>query len=207
MTPPKRHTNAIACALAAGLFAVPVLATSVARATESTTVDKATRSAKDAAITAEVKTKILADEVTRGININVDTDMGHVLLRGTASSETASSKAAEIAKSVDGVKSVTNGLIVGKASVNPQTATAKAQQAAREGADMASDAWVTTKVKSQLVADDSVKGSAIKVSTESGVVILGGTVSSDAMRDKAVQLAQGVSGVSSVNTDNLKVAR
>jgi len=105
------------------------------------------------------------------------------------------------------VKSVTNGLIVGKASANPQTATAKAQQAAREGADMASDAWVTTKVKSQLVADDSVKGSAIKVSTEGGVVILGGTVSSDAMRDKAVELAQGVSGVSTVNADNLKVAR
>lgn len=207
MTSRKRHSNVVACAVAVGLFAAPVLTTSLARATESPTVDKATRSAKDAAITAQVKIKILADEVTRGININVDTDMGHVLLRGTASSSTASNKAEQIAKTVDGVKSVTNGLIIGKASANPQTATARAQQAAREGADMASDAWVTTKVKSQLIADDSVKGSAIKVSTEGGIVILGGTVSSDAMRDKTVELAQGVSGVSSVNADNLKVMR
>lgn len=178
-----------------------------AAATESATLDRAGDAAMDASITAQVKTKILADADARGININVDTDHGHVLLRGTADTEAARRKAEQIAGSVDGVKSVTNGLIVADASANPQTATAKTQEAARQGADMASDAWVTTKVKSELIADDSVKSSDIDVSTRNGVVTLDGKVSSSAMREQAVARAAQVSGVTAVNADGLRVAR
>lgn len=193
-------------ASAAMLGAMPATMGS-AFAAESATLDRAADAAKDASITAEVKTKILADAVARGININVDTDRGHVLLRGTADTEAASRKAEQIAESVDGVRSVTNGLLVADASANPQTATAKTQEAAREAADMASDAWVTTKVKSELIADDAVKGFDIDVSTRDGVVTLDGKVSSSAMRDRAVARAQEIKGVSAVDADGLEVDR
>jgi osmotically-inducible protein OsmY len=199
-------TAAVAIMALAALGATP-LVVSPAHATESSTLDRAARSAKDAGITAQVKTKIMADADTRGININVDTDEGHVLLRGTAGSETASRKAERAAQSVDGVKLVTNGLIVADASANPQTATAKMQQAARTGADRASDAWVTTKVKSQLLADSSVKASDIGVSTHDGVVTLDGTVASSEARAQVIARAESVDGVSSVNAQHLKVVR
>lgn len=159
----------------------------------------------DAAITAQVKTRLLADEVTRSININVDTEAGVVTLRGTAPSAEAKARAEEVAKAVDGVQVVANALIVGSSSMNPQTATAKAKEVGKEGEDMAGDAWITTKVKSKLLADSDVKGLDINVSTENGIVTLAGLVPTSVMRDKAVSLAQSVKGVKKVNTQALKV--
>lgn len=207
MKHPKIYFGAAAFAASAAMLGAVPGTMGSATATESTTLDRAADTAKDASITAEVKTRILADADARGINVNVDTDRGHVLLRGTADSESASRKAEQIAESVDGVRSVTNGLLVADPSANPQTATAKTQDAARRAADMASDAWVTTKVKSELIADDSVKGSEIDVSTRAGVVKLEGNVSSSAMRDQAIARARGVEGVSSVDADDLEVDR
>ncbi|HBG29480.1 MAG TPA: hypothetical protein DDW98_02440 [Gammaproteobacteria bacterium] len=165
----------------------------------------ATERVDDAAITAQVKTRLLANEVTRSININVDTKAGVVTLRGTAPNETAKEKAEEVAHGVEGVQAVANALIIGDSSMNPQTATAKAKDAAVEGEQMAGDAWITTKVKAQLLADDEVKGFDINVSTKSGVVTLAGLLPSEAMRDKAVRITKGVKGVKKVNSDALKV--
>lgn len=164
-----------------------------------------TQRVDDAAITAQVKTRLLADETTRSINMNVDTEAGVVTLRGTAPTEAAKTRAEEVVKAVDGVQAVANALIVGDSSMNPQTATAKTKEVAQEGEHMAGDAWITTKVKSQLLADSDVKGLDINVSTKDGVVTLAGRVPTTAMRDKAISLAQGVKGVKKVNTQALKV--
>ncbi len=181
--------------LAPALFATPA----------SAAERSATQRVDDAAITAQVKTRLLADETTRGININVDTEAGVVTLRGTAPTVAAKARAEEIAKAVDGVQVVANSLIVGDSSLNPQTATAKTKEVAEEGEHMAGDAWITTKVKSQLLADSDVKGLDINVSTKDGVVTLAGRVPTTAMRDKAISLTQGVKGVKKVNTQALKV--
>lgn len=164
----------------------------------------ATQRIDDAAITAQVKTRLLADEVTRSININVDTEAGVVTLRGTAPTAEAKAKAEQVAKSVEGVQVVANSLIVGDSSMNPQTATAKVKEAAGEGEEAAGDAWITTKVKTQLLADSDIKGLDINVSTEDGVVTLAGLVPSKTVRDKAIAIAQGVKGVKSVNSEALK---
>ena len=175
----------------------------------ATTVNASERSASqrfdDSAITAQVKTRLLADDKTRSININVDTKGGVVTLRGTAPTESAKERAEEIAKAVDGVQVVANALIVGDSSMNPQTATAKTKEAAEDGEHMAGDAWITTKVKAQLLADSDVKGLDINVSTKDGVVTLAGVVPSTAMRDKAVSITKDVEGVKEVNTRALKV--
>ncbi|GMV69543.1 MAG: hypothetical protein AMXMBFR76_19820 [Pseudomonadota bacterium] len=164
----------------------------------------ATQRVDDAAITAQVKTRLLADEVTRSININVDTEAGVVTLRGTAPTAEAKAKAEQVAKSVEGVQVVANSLIVGDSSMNPQTVTAKAKEVAEEGEHAAGDAWITTKVKAQLLADSDIKGLDINVSTKDGVVTLAGMVPSKMVRDKAISIAKGVKGVKSVNSDALK---
>lgn len=68
-----------------------------------------------------------------------------------------------------------------------------------------SDAGITTKVKSKLAADDTVKAYQIDVDTKNKVVTLSGTVDSDSARDKAVELARGTEGVTDVVV-NLVVA-
>jgi hyperosmotically inducible periplasmic protein len=66
------------------------------------------------------------------------------------------------------------------------------------------DAALTASVKSKLVADSTVPGTAINVDTKDGVVTLTGAVDSDAQKTKATQIARGVEGVKSV-TDNITV--
>jgi hyperosmotically inducible periplasmic protein len=63
------------------------------------------------------------------------------------------------------------------------------------------DAAVTAKVKADLIGDDTIKSTDIAVETSSGVVQLSGFVSSDAIRQRAEQLAQSVEGVKSVRND------
>ena len=61
-----------------------------------------------------------------------------------------------------------------------------------------SDSWITTKVKTDLVADKQVHSTDIHVKTVDGVVTLTGTTSSQAEIDRAVQDANSVKGVKSV---------
>lgn len=60
------------------------------------------------------------------------------------------------------------------------------------------DAWITMKVKTQLILSPSVGGLRIDVDTNDGIVTLHGNVSSDAERDEAKGLAAAVRGVRTV---------
>jgi hyperosmotically inducible periplasmic protein len=68
---------------------------------------------KDAAITAAINAELARDSALSAIKVNVDTNTGKVLLRGTAPTAVAREKATELAKKVDGVVSVDNQLQVG----------------------------------------------------------------------------------------------
>jgi osmotically-inducible protein OsmY len=63
------------------------------------------------------------------------------------------------------------------------------------------DAVITTKVKAAILEDPELKFTEISVETFKGVVQLSGFVSSPAHIDKAVQVARGVKGVTSVKND------
>jgi hyperosmotically inducible periplasmic protein len=69
-------------------------------------VDKA----KDAAITAEVKSLLAKDNKLGAISIDVQTQAGQVTLRGTAADEAAREHAAALARSISGVTAVDNQL-------------------------------------------------------------------------------------------------
>ena len=63
------------------------------------------------------------------------------------------------------------------------------------------DSWITTKVKSQIFAEPSLKVAQVNVETYQGVVQLSGFVDSNASMNKAVEIARSVKGVTSVKND------
>ena len=63
------------------------------------------------------------------------------------------------------------------------------------------DSVITSKVKTQLAADDFLKSFQISVETYKGVVQLSGFVDSQQAVDRAGQIARGVGGVKSVKNN------
>jgi hyperosmotically inducible protein len=78
------------------------------------TVATAGAAVGDAALTAKVKTKFLADTSISGLKIDVDTKNDVVTLNGTVPTAAEKRRAVEVAKATDGVKSVVDNLKVGK---------------------------------------------------------------------------------------------
>jgi hyperosmotically inducible protein len=70
----------------------------------------------DGVITAKVKAKLIEDPVTKAHQINVDTFKGNVQLSGFVESDQARTRALQLARDVEGVKNVKDGMQVRKAS-------------------------------------------------------------------------------------------
>jgi osmotically-inducible protein OsmY len=80
------------------------------------------------------------------------------------------------------------------------TAGDKTRDAGANTKVAASDTAITTKVKAGLVKEPNLESLGIHVETEKGVVMLSGFVNSKAEADKAVKVAKGVEGVTSVKS-------
>ncbi|MBU0909622.1 MAG: BON domain-containing protein [Proteobacteria bacterium] len=63
------------------------------------------------------------------------------------------------------------------------------------------DSVITTKVKAEILKDETLKSSEINVETFKGVVQLSGFVNSQADINRAVEVASSVKGVTSVKND------
>jgi hyperosmotically inducible protein len=63
------------------------------------------------------------------------------------------------------------------------------------------DSWITTKVKSDMLAAKDVSSTHISVNTTKGVVTLTGTAATTQESNKAAAIARGVSGVKGVEND------
>lgn len=200
-------TSLLAAAIALGFGAA------TAHAEEQRAERTASQVATDAAITASVKTKLLADDRTKGFDINVDTWNGVVTLTGGADSQAAKLAASELVGGVDNVVLIKNELVVAtpgseaRQDANTATLSGKVREGMDEAGDGIDDAWIATKVKSQLLADEQVKGTDINVDVKGNVVTLTGTAPSLEARTKAVELAQATRGVRSVVATELRVMR
>ena len=64
----------------------------------------------NAALTTKVKAALIADELVKGTQINVDSDAGVVKLTGTVDTPGQVARAVEVAKGVQGVQRVENNL-------------------------------------------------------------------------------------------------
>jgi hyperosmotically inducible protein len=69
-----------------------------------------------------------------------------------------------------------------------------------------SDSWITTKVKSELLANSVTKAMKVSVKTKQGAVWLSGKLPTQDAVDVAKMTAEKVQGVKSVDTSGLVVA-
>ncbi|VFP87182.1 Uncharacterized protein YraP [Candidatus Erwinia haradaeae] len=123
-------------------------------------------------------------QIQRFSHIIATVYQGRVLLTGQAPDITLSQRAQNIAISIHGIHEVYNEIRLTH-QVDSHT--------------MSSDMWITTKVLSQLLYNNQVKSSHIKVHTENSEVFLLGTVThTEAIT--AVEIARRVHGVNHVTT-------
>jgi hyperosmotically inducible periplasmic protein len=66
---------------------------------------------QDASISSTIKARFAGDKLVSSSDINVDTSGGHVTLNGNVDSQAEVTRAVEIGRSVDGVKSVHSNLV------------------------------------------------------------------------------------------------
>ncbi len=127
--------------------------------------------------------KLMKDEEISDLaNISIVSYNGHVLVVGQAPNQSLINKIEAQLKEISNIEKIHNQIKIGpKASVS----------------NKANDVWITTKVKSELLADDSIKGNSIKVVTESKEVFLMGLVSPE-QGNKAATIASKVNGVQRV---------
>ena len=77
----------------------------------------------------------------------------------------------------------------------------KAGAATARAQDTLNEAALTTNIKAKMALDDTVKASAINVTTHGSTVTLSGTVRSQSEHDKAMSLAKETEGVTQVIDD------
>lgn len=70
---------------------------------------------------------------------------------------------------------------------------------------MVDDTALTAQIKNKMAADPSLKHAEITVTTNNGVVVLTGTVDTNAQANSAVEIAQATPGVHDVDTTHLAV--
>lgn len=156
----------------------------------------------DTVITAKVKAKLMGEQGLKQSDISVTTTNGVVTLEGSASSSKAKALAEAATKSVEDVKSVDNSLKTPASS----KAAAKTRDAVAKTKRVVSDSWITTKVKSEMLADSVSKGFDVNVETVHGVVVLKGILANQDAIDHVKDIAEKVDGVKSVDTSALTVA-
>jgi hyperosmotically inducible protein len=150
----------------------------------------------DAGITGLVKTKLAADSKVSASEINVDTADGVVTLTGNVDSQEAKDEAVKLAKETSGVRDVKDMI-----AVRTGSQSAEAPNPNRTIGEHIDDAGITLRVKSRLLDDPVVKGMKIDVDTRDGVVFLTGSVTSDAEKKQAIELARTTEGVKDVQAN------
>ena len=107
---------------------------------------------------------------------------GIVLLAGQTPRDDLKQLAEQTASQVQKVKKVNNELQV----TGPSSMLARSN-----------DAWLTSKIKTEMLTDSAIPGSRIKVVTENGIVYLLGLLT-QAEATRATNLVQGVGGVQKI---------
>ncbi|MFK8397427.1 BON domain-containing protein [Pseudomonas sp. BGr12] len=150
--------------------------------------DKGTRTLGSKIDDSLIETKVAVNvakadaDLDRNSHVVVISYNGVVLLAGQTPRADLKNKAEQAAKEVQKVKTVHNELQI----LQPSSLAARSN-----------DTWLTTKIKSQMLADANVPSTRIKVLTENGIVYMLGLVTRKE-GDLATQVVQGVDGVQKI---------
>ena len=201
----ERHRNTLIAAAVAG--ALGLSGSAVAQAPEATRIeahsDGMVAAISDTLITSVVKAKLAGDARLKNAEIDVTTDNGAVTLTGYAPDWETKSAAGAIARSVEGVNTVRDDL---KTPSAVASVSADVHHAAKTIKRVASDSWITTKVKAEIAADSLSKGFVVGVTTKHGAVVLDGTLSSADAIEHVKEIAEKVKDVRSVDTTALRIS-
>ena len=138
----------------------------------------------DSWIQSEVKAKLVGEDMSEGLGVNLETRKGVVQLGGFTDDVEKSKQLAKLAASVEGVKKVDN-------QMHPKRGDRSAGQAIDDGV-------ATTRVKSAITSADFGDGVAINVDTYNGVVLLTGFADTSASKQRAGELAAADKNVDDV---------
>ncbi len=141
----------------------------------------------DTHLNSKAKIALFADARVKGKHIEVETTNGELMLRGTVDSDAARDAAEDIAKGLEGVKSVKNNLEVMPSSP-PEVGEAN-------------DETITAHVKEHMAGNSTLIDADIAVQTNAGVVSLTGEVQDLMTSADASWIAWQVPGVQSVKND------
>ena len=142
----------------------------------------------DTWLSMKVKSALLFHRNVSASGTEVYLKEGNVTLKGTAANQAQKDLTTEYAKDVEGVKSVKNEMTVA-------TTATKRDQTIGEKID---DASITAQVKGSLLSHRSTSVLNTKVTTNDGVVTLGGTAKNAAEKTLVTKLVTDIDGVKSV---------
>lgn len=127
--------------------------------------------------------KNIADNIAKNdIHFNLVSYNRNVLITGEAINEETKTKAGDITKRIDNVRSVTNELAIGpKTELDSRT----------------HDTYITSKVKTKILAENAFPSNTVKVVTENSVVYLMGILNHKEA-DIAADIAKNTEGVTKV---------
>lgn len=118
----------------------------------------------------------------RNSHVNVTSFNGVVLISGQVATEPTRQEAESIVSQVRKIRRIHNELTI----TSPTSSLTRA-----------SDTWITAKIKANMLGDDRVDATRIKVVTENGVVYLMGLVSQQEA-DDAINLVRTVNGIQKI---------
>ncbi|UFQ97900.1 BON domain-containing protein [Pseudomonas wenzhouensis] len=157
---------------------------------------------EDASLAATVKSKLLWNSNTRGLDIQVRSEAGNITLSGHAQTPAAKELAGQLAANTDGVREVFNHLSISTAD----SSSSEVQTAVEEARENISDSWITSKVKASFFYSRNLDAMNIAVNTDDGLVSLRGSVLSGAEKRLAVEIARNIRGVRGVDADALRIS-
>ncbi len=158
------------------LLLLPIYLTTVAQ-------DLPQEELTDQDISIAVESELLLSGAVQSHLIDVETEKGVVTLTGSVNSLQAKYRAARIAESIKGVRSVVNMI-----DVKPSDVT---------------DRELRQDIKDALLWDPATESFAITIEVTNGDVVLEGTVNSWQEKELAARVARGVRGVRSIENNTL----
>ncbi len=143
----------------------------------------------------KIRGRLLVKANVSAATTTVDVKDGVATLGGTADNLAQKELTGMYAKDIDGVKSVTNDIVI----KDPSADKASASDTVGEKID---DASITSQVKYALLSHKSTSALKTKVTTNDGAIMITGEAASDAEKSLVTKLAKDIRGVRSV-TNNM----
>lgn len=141
----------------------------------------------DTVITSGVKSALIADDLVKSLDLQVETRKGVVQISGFVDSQAQIDQALALTRAVAGVTDVENGISLKGAPGTLGSAI--------------DDTTITGRVKSALLADPGIKSLDISVLTHKGEVQLTGFVNTPDQIEQAGKLAAAAGGASGVKNE------